>query len=63
MNKEINNFNLFQVNDILEFKKIHPCGSKKWLILKTGLDYKLECLGCKRQIIIPRKELNKKIKQ
>jgi hypothetical protein len=57
------NANIYDVGDVLEFKKTHPCGSKNWKVLKTGVDYKLECLGCKRVIIIPRVDLKKKVKK
>lgn len=57
------NANIYNIGDILEFKKQHPCGAKTWKVIKTGLDYKLECTGCKRIIIIPRLELKKKVKK
>ncbi|HNZ77323.1 MAG TPA: DUF951 domain-containing protein [Bacilli bacterium] len=49
--------------DILEFKKPHPCGGKTWKIIRAGVDCKLECETCKRVVIIPRIELNKKTKK
>lgn len=49
--------------NIIEFKKNHPCGSNKWNVLKTGLDYKLECVKCKRVIIISRLDLYKRLKK
>lgn len=52
----------YKEGDILEFKKNHPCGSKLWKVVKPGVDMKLECVGCGRMIIIPRVELNKKVK-
>lgn len=55
--------NVYEVGTVLEFKKEHPCGSKQWKVLKTGVDYKLECVGCQRIIIIPRVELRKKVKK
>ena len=57
------NYNIYNVGDILEFKKNHPCGSKNWKVLKTGVTYKLECIGCKRVILIDRVELPKRIKK
>lgn len=57
------NANIYQVNDILEMKKQHPCGSKDWKVIKIGVDYKLECVGCKHIIIVPRIELSKKVKK
>jgi hypothetical protein len=55
--------NIYEIGDILEFKKEHPCKSKNWLVIKTGVTYKLECCGCKRQILIDRIELPKKVKK
>ena len=49
--------------DVFELKKKHPCGSNKWKVLKTGIDYKLECVGCGHVIIVPRIELKKKVKK
>ena len=53
----------YKLNDILEFKKEHPCGSNKWKVIRIGVDMKLECVGCKRVVMIARVELNKKIKK
>ena len=33
----MNSANIYEVNDILEFKKEHPCGSKQWKVIKTGV--------------------------
>lgn len=60
---KMNNANIYNVNDILEFKKVHPCGSKTWKVIKTGVTYKLECTGCQRQILVDRVELKKKVKK
>lgn len=59
----MNNANIYNEGDILEFKKAHPCGSKQWKVLKVGVTYKLECVECKRQILIDRIELPKKVKR
>ena len=53
----------YRIDDILEFKKNHPCGSNQWKVVRTGVDMKLECMGCKRIILIPRVDLNKKVKK
>jgi len=34
----------YNVGDIIEMKKQHPCGSKKWEIIRVGVDFKLKCL-------------------
>jgi len=60
MNKVRTNYN---VGDIIEFKKEHPCGGKQWKIIRVGVDCKLECMTCKRIIIIPRIDIAKKMKK
>ncbi len=50
------------VNDILIMKKPHPCGGKEFLLLRTGVDYKMRCMKCGREIIIPRIKAEKNIK-
>ena len=42
-----------KVNDILVMKKPHPCGSKEWLVLRIGADFKLRCLGCSHEVMQP----------
>ena len=51
----------YTVGEIVKTKKPHVCGSKDWMILRVGADIKLECCGCKREIIMMRFELNKRI--
>ena len=41
-----------QVGDILRLKKQHPCGSEEWEVLRTGMDFRLKCCGCGRQVML-----------
>ncbi len=50
-------------NDILFMKKPHPCGEKRWLVLRTGMDFRLRCLGCGREVLLPRSKAEKNIRQ
>ena len=52
-----------QVLDILTMKKEHPCGSKQWLVLRSGMDFRLRCLGCGHEIMTPRGKAEKNIRQ
>ena len=52
-----------QVNDILVMKKEHPCGAKQWLVLRSGMDFRLRCLGCGREVLGPRAKFEKMIRQ
>lgn len=51
-----------RVNDILTMKKAHPCGEKRWTVLRTGADLRLKCLGCGHELMIPRFKIEKNIK-
>lgn len=51
-----------QVNDILTMKKAHPCGEKRWQVLRTGADFRLKCLGCGHEIMVPRGKAEKNIR-
>ncbi len=53
----------YQIGSIVEMKKVHPCGTNKWTITRLGADIKIECNECKRTIMIPRIEFNKKLKR
>lgn len=53
----------FNVGDIVVTKKQHPCGSKEWKIKRIGVDFKLECMGCGHEIMIPRIKALKMIKK
>ena len=39
-----------RVGDVLTMKKTHPCGEKRWQVLRIGADFKLRCLGCGREV-------------
>ncbi|SDA27318.1 hypothetical protein SAMN02910447_02773 [Ruminococcus sp. YE71] len=51
-----------QKGDTLVMKKKHPCGSNEMLVLRTGMDLKLRCVGCGREFMIPRSKGEKNIK-
>lgn len=51
------------VNDVLELKKEHPCGSRSWLVLRVGMDFKLRCRGCGHELMIPRSKAEKNIRK
>ncbi len=53
----------FNVEDIVVTKKQHPCGSKEWKIIRIGVDFKLECMGCGHCIMIERPKALKMIKK
>uniref|UniRef100_A0A831TH58 DUF951 domain-containing protein n=1 Tax=Thermorudis peleae TaxID=1382356 RepID=A0A831TH58_9BACT len=51
-----------RVNDVVRLRKPHPCGSTDWVVVRTGADIGLRCLGCGRRILIPRPTFRKRLK-
>lgn len=51
------------VGDKLIMKKPHPCGSNTFSVLRSGMDFKLKCEGCRHEIMLPRVKAEKNIKQ
>ena len=52
-----------RLGDILGMKKPHPCGEKKWLVLRTGMDFRLRCTGCGHEVMLPRSKAEKNIRE
>ena len=49
----------FETGDVITMKKSHPCGSREWEILRVGADFRLKCMGCSHQVMLPRKLVEK----
>lgn len=54
---------VFQLNDVVEMKKPHPCGKNAWKIIRMGADIRIKCEGCGHSVMIPRNEFAKKMKK
>lgn len=52
-----------RLNDVLEMKKAHPCGCSRWLVLRTGMDFRLRCEGCGHEVMVPRSKAEKNIRK
>lgn len=53
----------FDLGDIVEMKKQHPCGSKNFEVIRLGADIKIKCTGCGRIIMLPRSKFQKDAKK
>lgn len=53
----------FELGDIVQMKKPHPCGGNRWEIIRVGVDYKIKCLQCGHIVMLPRWEFEKKVKK
>lgn len=53
----------FNLGDIVQTRKGHPCGSDQWEIIRLGADIKIKCTGCGRIVMIPRPKFERAVKK
>jgi hypothetical protein len=54
----------YDLNDIVEMKKEHPCHkSKYWKVIRVGADIKIKCQGCGAVVMFGRHEFEHKLKR
>lgn len=51
-----------KINDKVIMKKPHACGTNEWIITRVGVDVKIKCLKCNREVMLDRLEFKKKMK-
>ncbi len=42
----------FKVGEIIKMKKKHPCGANEWKLLRVGMDFRLQCMNCGREVMV-----------
>lgn len=52
-----------RAGDRLQMKKPHPCGNREFLVLRVGMDFKIRCLGCGHEVMLPRLKCEKNIRK
>ena len=55
--------NNYKLGDIVEMKKPHACQTNKWQITRMGVDIRIKCINCNREIMMDRLEFDKKLKK
>ena len=50
------------LGDIVLLKKTHPCGGSEWEVVRMGADIGLRCRQCQRRVLMPRSDLEKRLK-
>lgn len=53
----------YDMHDIVQMKKPHPCGENAWKIIRLGADIRIKCQGCGQSVMMPRREFEKKMKK
>ncbi len=53
----------YKLGSVVIMKKNHPCGENNWTIIRTGVDIKIKCNKCNREIMLSRVDFEKKLKK
>ncbi len=51
------------IGDIVTTKKSHPCGGNEFTLTRVGMDIRMKCHTCGKEIWIERPDLEKRIKK
>ena len=51
------------LEDVVTLRKPHPCGGYEWKVVRLGADIGLACLTCQRVVLLPRRELARRLKK
>lgn len=51
------------LEDVLVMKKPHPCGCSQFQVRRIGMDFRIRCMGCGREVMTPRHKVEKNIKK
>ena len=52
----------FRLNDVVRLRKVHPCGGYEWRVMRLGADIGLRCLTCDRRVLLPRSDVERRLK-
>ena len=50
------------VGDTILTRKCLPCGASSFQVLRVGMDFRIRCTGCGREVMLPRAKIEKNIK-
>lgn len=53
----------YELGSTVIMKKPHACKTNEWVITRLGVDIKIKCLNCGREIMMDRLEFERKLKK
>lgn len=51
------------LGDVVQLQKPHPCGGDRWRVLRVGADLRLQCVRCSRTVLVPRADIERRIRR
>jgi hypothetical protein len=52
-----------KLGDVVRLKKVHPCGSYEWQVVRLGADIGLKCLKCHRRVLLERSTFERRVRE
>ena len=52
-----------KLGDVVRLRKVHPCGSYEWEVVRVGADISLKCLKCQRRVLLARDVFGRRVKE
>lgn len=53
----------YKLGDRVVMKKPHACQTNEWIITRVGVDIKIKCVNCGREIMLDRLDFEKKLRR
>jgi len=53
----------YDIESIVVMKKPHACQTNEWKVTRVGVDIKIKCLNCSREVMMDRLEFERKLKK
>ncbi len=53
----------FELGDVVQMKKGHPCGANEWEIIRMGMDIRMKCVNCGRSVLLLRRDFERNLKK
>ena len=51
-----------RLGDVVRLRKVHPCGSYEWAVVRLGADIGIRCQTCGRRVLLARSVFEKRVK-
>lgn len=52
-----------KLGDVVRLKKRHPCGGYEWRVTRLGADIGINCLSCRRRVLLERAVYERRVKE
>jgi hypothetical protein len=49
-----------RIGDVVRLRRLHPCGSREWRVVRLGADIGLVCAGCAHRILMDRLDVERR---